>query len=119
VLELFVRSHRLIVDRDAETLGHACAGAEAQMHAAAAARSLVVFPQAERDALDRLQSLAEALHEDFVVWDLSTLRGRREARRRHIQETPRVVFRSGGPESVEAFQARASILLKERKVVAS
>lgn len=89
------------------------------MQAAAAAKSMLVLPRVERDALDRLQVLAEALHEDFVVWDLSTLRGRREARRRHIRETPRVVFRSGGPESVEAFQARAANLLRAKQVVAS
>ncbi len=119
MLELFVRSRKTIVHRDAETLGHAEIGAGAQMHAAAAAGSVLVLPKAESEALDRMQSLAEALHEDFVVWDLATLRGRREARRRHIRETPRVVFRSGGPESVQAFQARAAALLRKKTVMAS
>jgi hypothetical protein len=119
VIALFVRSRRVVVDRDAETLGHACAGAGAQMHAAASARSVTMFPEAEREALDRVQALAEALHEDFIVWDLATRRGRKEAARRGIRGTPRVVFRSGGPETVEAFQARAGVLLHDQKAPAS
>ncbi len=104
----------MVLDRDAETLGHACAGPAAQMQAAASARAVVMLPEAEREALDRVQILAEALHEDLVVWDLSTHRGRKEARRLGIRETPRVVFRSGGPESVAAFQARAAALLRAK-----
>jgi hypothetical protein len=119
VIELFVRSRRIVVDRDAETLGHACAGAGAQMHAAASTRSMTTFPEAEREALDRVQVLADALHEDLLVWNLATRRGRKEAQRRGIRVTPRVVFRSGGPESVEAFQARAGDLLHRPKVPAS
>ncbi len=119
MLELFVRSRRVIVHRDAETWGQRGTGTGRPIHVAAVEGPVLVLPQAESEALNRLQSLAEALHEDFVVWDLSTLRGRREARRRHIRETPRVVFRSGGPESVETFQARAAALLRKKVVVAS
>ncbi len=109
----------MVLHRDAETLGRTQIGAGAPMHTAPVAGSVLVLPQAESEALDRMQSLAEALHEDFVVWDLATIRGRREARRRHIRVTPRVVFRSGGPESVEAFQARAAGLLSKKPVMAS
>lgn len=109
----------MIVHRDAEAPGHSEIGDGAQMVVAEAEGSVLVLPQVESEALDRLQSLAEALHEDFVVWDLSTHRGRREAQRRHIRETPRVVFRSGGPESVQSFQARAAVLLRKKPVIAS
>ena len=109
----------MVVDRDAETLAHACAGAGAQMHAAASTRSVSVLPEAERTAVDRVQVLAEALHEEFVVWDLATRPGRREAHRRGIRETPRVVFRAGGPESVEAFQSHAGALIRETKIHAT
>ncbi len=107
------------MDRDAETLGHACAGPGAQMHAAASARSLVLLPEPEREALDRVQALAEALHEDLVVWDLATRRGRQAAKRRAIRDTPRVVFHSGGPENVQTFLARAQGLLRGAPVAAS
>ena len=89
------------------------------MQAAASARSMVVFPEAEREAVDCVQALAEALREDFVVWDLVTHRGRKEAKRRGIHETPRVVFRSEGPESVDAFQVRARALLRGTPVLSS
>ena len=67
MIELFVRSRRVIVARDAETLGHASAGAGAQMQAAASARSESRYPDAEREALERVQVLAKALHEELVL----------------------------------------------------
>lgn len=109
----------MVVGRDAETLGHGCAGPGAQMRAAASTRSIILLPEAEQDALRRVQEFAEALHEDLVVWDLATHRGRRAAKRRGVRETPRVVFRSAGPESVEAFQAQVAAFLRRARARAS
>ncbi len=80
------------------------------MQAAASARSIALLPDLDRLALDRVQSLAETLHEDLVVWDLATRRGRKEAHHRGIHDTPCVVYRSGRPESLEAFQAHVGVL---------
>jgi hypothetical protein len=112
VIELFVRGRRIMVRRDAETIGHACAGAGAQMRAAAEARSALVYAEPERRALEQVQALAAALREELVVWDVSTLRGRRAARRHGIRATPRVVYQSGPGERVDTFAARARALLR-------
>ena len=89
------------------------------MTAAASAWSVSMVPEAEQEALNRVQVLADAIGEDLVVWDLATHRGRREARRRGIRETPRVVSHSGRPETVEAFQVQVDALLRGAKIPAS
>ena len=88
------------------------------MAAAASVWSVSMVPEAEQEALNRVQVLADAIGEDLIIWDLATYRGRREARRRGIRATPRVIYRSGTPETVEAFQARAGALLRGAKIPA-
>lgn len=86
------------------------------MRAAAVTHSLVLLPEAERAALDSVQALAERLREKVVVWDLATRGGRKEAKRRGIRETPRVVFGSWGPVSVDIFRDRMEAVPRERPV---
>ena len=105
------------MDRETETLAHAWAGA--QVLAAPSVWSVSMVSEGEREALNRVQVLAEAIGEELMIWDLATHRGRQEARRRGIRATPRVIYRSGTPESVEAFQARAGALLRGTRVPAS
>ena len=105
------------MDRETETLAHAWAGA--QVLAAPSVWSVSMVSEGEREALNRVQVLAEAIGEELMIWDLATHRGRQEARRRGIRATPRVIYRSGTPETVEAFQARAGALLRGTRVPAS
>lgn len=112
MIELFVRSKRIVTARDAETLGHACAGPGAQMRAASAAHSVTMLREEDRDAVERVRALANSLHEELVVWDLATRPGRKAARLHRVHATPVVVSCSGTMESVDAFQARAETLLR-------
>ncbi len=97
-----------IASADFETLGHACSGPGAQMRAAAATRGLRVFLGEQREALDRVTALADALHEKIVVWDVATRGGRRAARRKGVHGTPMVLVGPGPAESVNDF-LRAAI----------
>jgi hypothetical protein len=117
VIELFVRSYIVdVAPTDTETLSHACAGPGAQMHAAASSRSFKSFPEKDREALDRVPALADALREELVIWDVATIRGKLAARRRGVRQTPTVVLRTGTVESLVEFEKTASELLRARPV---
>lgn len=116
VIELFVTSQTVdVVPTDTETLGHACVGPGAQIRAAASSRALRVFSEKDREALESVPALADALHERFVLWDVATIRGRLVALRRGVSQTPAIVFGAGKPESLAAFEKRVTGLLQVRR----
>lgn len=117
VIELFVKGQTVdLATTDVETLGHSCVGPGAQMRAASASRGLRIYSEGDRDALERVPTLAEALGERLVIWDVGTLRGRLVARRRGVRMTPAVVYGSNeGAISPASFEEKASALLRARK----
>lgn len=118
VIELFVRSSLVdVAPTDTETLGHACAGPAAQMHAAASTRTLRIFRPEDRQALERVPRLADTLHEELAIWDLGSLRGRLAARRRGVKRTPSVVRGEGKPQSLSEFEREVRELLRPRETV--